>query len=81
MSSNVEGEISNLSFLLLGIIAQGLPSEWLLIETIPRHELSDHLLKELFQFFSYYESSKLGVLPLEKSSQSSQMPMDTVDTQ
>jgi hypothetical protein len=72
-------QIGNLSPLLPGIIASGLLSKLLVIETIPAHELSDHPLEELFQFSNDRESSKLGDLPLEEPSQPSQMPMETVD--
>jgi hypothetical protein len=41
-------QISNLSFLLPGIVASGLPSEWLVIETIPYHELLDYPFEKLF---------------------------------
>ncbi len=61
--------MSTLSSLLPGIVADGLPSEWLLIETIPRHELPDHSFDELFQSSGYYESSELGSPPLAEPSQ------------
>ena len=64
-----------------GITAHGLPLEWLVIDTTPRHESSDHPLEELFQFSDYCGPSKLGVLPLRKPSQPPRMPIDTVDAQ
>jgi len=71
-------QMITLSSLLPGIIADGLPSEWLLIETMPRHELPDHSFDELFQPSGYSESSEQGCPP---SAEPSQSPMDIVDTQ
>ena len=45
--------------------------EWLVIETIPRHELLDYSFHELFQPSGYSELS----------AEASQSPMDTVNTQ
>jgi hypothetical protein len=63
--------MSTLSSLLPGIIADRLSSEWLVIETIPRHELLDYSFDELFQPSGYSELS----------AEPSQSPMDTVNTQ
>jgi hypothetical protein len=65
-------QISNLSSLLPGIIAGRLPSKWLVIETIPHHELSDYPFEELFQFSNDRES-KLGNLRSEEPSQPPQV--------
>jgi hypothetical protein len=69
------------ALLLPGIIAHGLPLEWLVIDTILRRESSDHPLEELFQFSDYCGPSKLRVFLLRKPSQPPRMLMDTVDTQ
>jgi hypothetical protein len=69
------------ALLLPGITAHGLPLEWLVIDTTPRRESSDHPLEELFQFSDYCGPSKLCVLPLRKPSQPPRMPIDTVDAQ
>jgi hypothetical protein len=66
-------QISNLASLVPGIIAGGLPSKWLVIETIPHYELSDHPFEELFQFFNDRESSQLGGLRSEEPSQPPQV--------
>ena len=63
--------MSTLSSLLPEIIADGLSPEWLVIETIPRHELLDYSFHELFQPSGYSELS----------AEASQSPMDTVNTQ
>jgi hypothetical protein len=70
--------MSTLSSLLPGIIADGLPSEWLLIETIPPHELPDHSFDKLFQSSGYCELSEPGS---PSSAELSQLPLGTVDTQ
>jgi hypothetical protein len=66
-------QISNLSSLLPSITASGPPSNWLLIETIPHHELSDYPFEELFQFSNYHESSQLDDFPSEEPSQPPQV--------
>jgi hypothetical protein len=77
MSPRVEGVDQQPFALLLGIISHGFPPQWLVLETIPRHELSDHPLEELFQFSNYYESSE----PVDRLlGKLFQLPMDTVDT-
>jgi hypothetical protein len=69
-------QISTLSSLLPGIVADGLSSEWLVIEAIPRDELPDHSFEELFAASGYTVPSKPSSLP---SAEPSQLPLGTVD--
>ena len=69
-------QISNLSFVLRGIVASELPPKRLVIETIPDHDLSDHPFEELFQFSNDRNLSKLGDPPSEEPSQMSREDVD-----
>lgn len=72
-------QISSLSSRLPSIIATGLPSQRLLIETIPYHELSNHSFEELFQCRNIGEPSKLSDLPPEEPSQPPRVAIATIE--
>lgn len=70
-------QISNLSWVLRGIVAGDIPSKRLVIETVPSHDLSDHPFEELFQFSSDRNSSELGEPSSEEASQMSKEAVNT----
>lgn len=72
----LKGQIRDLSDLLLGLEEHGLPSDkWLVIETIPSHDLKNHPKEVLFQLSKDRDSEPLSGSPEETSP----TPVPTVD--
>ncbi|KAH7305372.1 hypothetical protein BKA65DRAFT_486019 [Rhexocercosporidium sp. MPI-PUGE-AT-0058] len=73
-------QISNLPWVLRGIVAGDIPTKRLVIETIPSHDLSNRPFEELFEFSSDRNSSALGEPSSEEPSQMSKQAVNTPQT-
>ena len=77
--------MGSLSSLLPGLLADGPPSTWLVIEMKPRQELPNHSFEELFGPSGFCHPSRSDSLPVNSQQDdlvidpSLEQPIDTVD--